>query len=493
MNNINSIKNVLSAEALENVVDLYIRVSTTEQAEEGYSVGEQESRLRSYCSAYGYIINAVHVDPGFSGATLERPGIKKVIKDVRAGKCKKIIVWKLDRLSRSQKDTMILLEDVFLENNCNFVSLTENFDTSTPFGRCIVGILSAFAQMERENLKIRTSMGRQARIKKGYFHGSHCPIGYKFKEGSNDLIIDPYTSKMIREVFRRFISGESIKSISKYMLETHGDNLYDWGNNTAIRRVLRNPVYMGYVTLGTEIYKGVHEAIISETDWYLAAAILEHNKNIDKRSYTFRAAGTTADNLLTGLLFCGDCGARMYARKVSKTKKKYICHSVARTSKAMIKSDNCTNRLHPYTVEQLDTMIIDEIKKLALDQSAFESMVTELREATPDELDGYEERLEEIERQISRLLNLYQLGIMEISEFQDRITDLKEEKEKIQAEMERQEASAAMPLEIAWKHITTLSSVLENGDTEEVHKIIHTLVDKVVVLNNDVTIYWSFC
>lgn len=493
MNNINSIKNVLSAEALENVVDLYIRVSTTEQAEEGYSVGEQESRLRSYCSAYGYIINAVHVDPGFSGATLERPGIKKVIKDVRAGKCKKIIVWKLDRLSRSQKDTMILLEDVFLENNCNFVSLTENFDTSTPFGRCIVGILSAFAQMERENLKIRTSMGRQARIKKGYFHGSHCPIGYKFKEGSNDLIIDPYTSKMVREVFRRFISGESIKSISKYMLETHGDNLYDWGNNTAIRRVLRNPVYMGYVTLGTEIYKGVHEAIISETDWYLAAAILEHNKNIDKRSYTFRAAGTTADNLLTGLLFCGDCGARMYARKVSKTKKKYICHSVARTSKAMIKSDNCTNRLHPYTVEQLDTMVIDEIKKLALDQSAFESMVTELREATPDELDGYEERLEEIERQISRLLNLYQLGIMEISEFQDRITDLKEEKEKIQAEMERQEASAAMPLEIAWKHITTLSSVLENGDTEEVHKIIHTLVDKVVVLNNDVTIYWSFC
>ena len=493
MNNINSIKNVLSAEALENVVDLYIRVSTTEQAEEGYSVGEQESRLRSYCSAYGYIINAVHVDPGFSGATLERPGIKKVIKDVRAGKCKKIIVWKLDRLSRSQKDTMILLEDVFLENNCNFVSLTENFDTSTPFGRCIVGILSAFAQMERENLKIRTSMGRQARIKKGYFHGSHCPIGYKFKEGSNDLIIDPYTSKMVREVFRRFISGESIKSISKYMLETHGDNLYDWGNNTAIRRVLRNPVYMGYVTLGTEIYKGVHEAIISETDWYLAAAILEHNKNIDKRSYAFRAAGTTADNLLTGLLFCGDCGARMYARKVSKTKKKYICHSVARTSKAMIKSDNCTNRLHPYTVEQLDTMIIDEIKKLALDQSAFESMVTELREATPDELDGYEERLEEIERQISRLLNLYQLGIMEISEFQDRITDLKEEKEKIQAEMERQEASAAMPLEIAWEHITTLSSVLENGDTEEVHKIIHTLVDKVVVLNNDVTIYWSFC
>ena len=89
----------LSVADLENVTDLYIRVSTAEQAEEGYSVGEQEARLRSYCEAYGYIINAVHVDPGYSGATLERPGIKEVIKDVRAGRCNKVIVWKLDRKS----------------------------------------------------------------------------------------------------------------------------------------------------------------------------------------------------------------------------------------------------------------------------------------------------------------------------------------------------------------------------------------------------------
>ena len=101
---------------LENMADLYIRVSTTEQAEEGYSVGEQEARLRSYCSAMGFTINAVHIDPGYSGATLDRPGINQVIKDVRGGYVKKVIVWKLDRLSRSQKDVLILLEDVFLEN-----------------------------------------------------------------------------------------------------------------------------------------------------------------------------------------------------------------------------------------------------------------------------------------------------------------------------------------------------------------------------------------
>ncbi len=497
MNDVNLVRNVLSSEAFKNIVDLYIRVSTTEQAEEGYSVGEQEERLRAYCAAYSYTINAVYVDPGYSGATLDRPGIKKVINDVRSGRCKKVIVWKLDRLSRSQKDTMILLEDVFMANNCNFVSITESFDTSSPIGKCIVGILSAFAQMERENLKMRTAMGRQARIKKGHFHGSHAPFGYKFTSGSNDLIIDAYAAKLVREVFRRFAAGESIASISRYMLETYGDNLYDWNHPTAIRRILRNPVYMGYVTLGKEMYQGMHEAIISETEWYLAAAILAHNKELDKRTYAFKAAGSTADNLLTGLLFCGDCGARMYARKVSgsspKIKKKYICHSVARTSKAMIKSDNCTNRIHPYTVEELDQIVIDEIIKLSLDRSYFDSMVTEMHDTPPDEMAGYEERLGEIDRQMNRLLNLYQSGIIELSEIQDRVSNLKEEKEKILAEMERSEVSTSIPLDIAWDNITSLASVMESGDSEEVHKIIHSLVDKIVVLNHDITIYWSFC
>ena len=93
----------LSGFNLENVADLYVRVSTTEQAEEGYSVGEQEARLRSYCSAMGFTVNAVHIDPGYSGATLNRPGINQVIKDVRGGYVKKVIVWKLDRLPALKK------------------------------------------------------------------------------------------------------------------------------------------------------------------------------------------------------------------------------------------------------------------------------------------------------------------------------------------------------------------------------------------------------
>ena len=480
---------------LENVVDLYIRVSTTEQAEEGYSVGEQEARLRAYCSAMGFTVNAVHIDPGFSGATLDRPGINQVIKDVQGGYVKKVIVWKLDRLSRSQKDMLILLEDVFLENSCDFVSLMESFDTSTPFGRCVIGILAAFAQMERENIRLRTTMGRVAKIRKGHFSGSHAPIGYKFKEGCNELLVDPYTSIMAHDVFKLFLKGMGLSAIGRYMLDKYGTGQYDWGKNTAIRRILSNPVYMGKVRLNGELFDGIHEAIISEADWYMVAALLEHNKSIDKRSYRFSLGiPGCGDNLLTGLLFCGDCGARMYARKVSKVKKKYICHSVARTSPAMIKSDNCSNRLHPYTVEELYALVVNEIKKLAVDRSYFDSMVERCRDEAPANLEALQERVAEVDKQIDRILNLYQTGLVNLEEISPRLGVLKEEKEKLQQNLlSLDSAEACGSLDATWEELQGFSAVVDSGNLEATQRLIHSLVDKIVVLNNNVTIYWAFC
>lgn len=116
-------KKNINAPSPIDMVDLYIRVSTTEQAMEGYSVGEQENRLRRFCEALGYQIHKVIIDPGYSGASLNRPGIKEVIHDVQDHLVNKVIVWKLDRLSRSQKDMLIMLEDIFLANNCDLFSM----------------------------------------------------------------------------------------------------------------------------------------------------------------------------------------------------------------------------------------------------------------------------------------------------------------------------------------------------------------------------------
>ena len=134
---------------------LYIRVSTEAQAEEGYSIQAQTERLEAYCKAMGWERYRFYTDGGYSGSNLDRPEMTRLIADVRAGQVATVVVFKLDRLSRSQKDTLYLIEDVFLPNEVDFISLNESIDTSTPYGRAMIGILSAFAQLERENIYLR--------------------------------------------------------------------------------------------------------------------------------------------------------------------------------------------------------------------------------------------------------------------------------------------------------------------------------------------------
>lgn len=491
-------KDDLVKNLLENVADLYIRVSTTEQAEEGYSVGEQEARLRSYCTAMGFTINAVHIDPGYSGATLDRPGINKVIKDVRAGYVKKVIVWKLDRLSRSQKDMLILLEDVFLENGCNFISLMESFDTATPFGRCIVGILAAFAQMERENIKSRMMMGKHAGLKEGRYFSGRVPIGYQYQMQANGkltLIVDPYTSKAVRDMFRLYGSGKSESAVAGYIQEKYGlfPGLDRHSAVGRIGRIMRNPVYMGKVRMKDQCYEGKHEPLVDAELWQVVNERLSQNLQVFKRSYG------NSDGLLCGLLFCGDCGARMAIRSWKKKSgakvKKYMCYSISRATPAMIRSENCSNRKKHLTIAELDSLALDEIKKLALDPTSLDSLIEEsAEEATPD-LPVFQERMVSVEKQITRLLNLYQNGVVELEEIQDRLSALKEERKAIQRQLDETEKAnlGKLSKEAAIASLASFEAVIESGDNVALYDLVHTLIEKVVYLNGDMTIYWAFC
>lgn len=160
---------------------IYIRVSTDAQAEEGYSIDAQKEQLAAYCVSKGIKNYEFYIDGGWSGSNINRPEIQRLIKDSQEGKISHCIVYKLDRLSRSQKDTLYLIEDVFIPNNVSFVSLNETLDTSTPMGKLMIGILSAFAQLERENIRLRTRMGMKERVKDGYWMGGgRIPFGYDY-------------------------------------------------------------------------------------------------------------------------------------------------------------------------------------------------------------------------------------------------------------------------------------------------------------------------
>lgn len=182
-------------------VAIYVRVSTLEQVKSGYSIQEQQDRLEAYCKSRDWEIYKTYVDPGFSGADLERPGIRQMVNDGIDKKYNTVLVYKLDRLSRSQKDTLLLIEEVFNKNDISFVSLSENFDTSTSFGRAMIGMLSVFAQLERENIRERLEMGRVARAKEGYYHGggNYEPLGYTYIDG--ELVVNEDERGIVEDIF----------------------------------------------------------------------------------------------------------------------------------------------------------------------------------------------------------------------------------------------------------------------------------------------------
>ena len=193
----------------------------------------------------GWEVYKVYTDPGYSGADTNRPGLQAMLKDIRKGKIHKVVVYKLDRLSRSQKDTLELIEDEFLKNGVDFVSMSENFDTSTPFGRAIVGILAVFAQLEREQIKERMAMGKEARAKLGKWNGGqNSPLGYDYVNG--ELIINAFEALQVKEMFELASKNVSSYRITELFNEKGYNTRYGKWESATIRRSLRSKVYLGY-------------------------------------------------------------------------------------------------------------------------------------------------------------------------------------------------------------------------------------------------------
>ena len=174
---------------MEKRAAIYIRVSTEGQRDEGHSIDAQTELLEAFCKAHEIKQRELYIDGGFTGSNIERPAMLRLMEDIRRGEISHVLVYKLDRLSRSQKDTLYLIEDVFNPAGVTFISMNENMDTSTPIGRAMLGIMSAFAQLERETIRERTRMGMQERVKNGYWPGGgRIPFGYDYDRERGILV-----------------------------------------------------------------------------------------------------------------------------------------------------------------------------------------------------------------------------------------------------------------------------------------------------------------
>ena len=191
----------------------YVRVSTEEQAREGISIEAQEERIRALATAKGWDLIEIIKDPGYSGKNLSRPGIKSLIDSCRRGTVNVVIVYKVDRLTRRQKDLWYLLEDVFYKNQVGFVSVTEAFDSTTAAGTAFLGMIGVFAQLERDLVSERTREALNHKRAKGEWVG-RTPTGFRIN-GEGRLEADPEALKTIARAKRLKREGASFGSISR--------------------------------------------------------------------------------------------------------------------------------------------------------------------------------------------------------------------------------------------------------------------------------------
>ena len=242
---------------------VYTRVSTDEQARDGYSIAEQERMSKAAIESKGWVYVGTYSDPGISGRKMDRPGLNAMFDAIRSGDVEAVVVYKLDRLSRKQKDTMTIIEDIFLENNVYLYSLNEALDTSTPWGRAMIGILSAFNQMESETIQMRTTDGRLAKAKKGGYAGGKPPLGYRSIDG--ELVIVPSEAEIVRTIFDMRKSGKTLMGIAEELnkagYRSKTGNLF---RHSAVQKILDNEqVYRGVHKYGNDGI-GYHEAILKE-------------------------------------------------------------------------------------------------------------------------------------------------------------------------------------------------------------------------------------
>ncbi len=465
----------MSKEAM--VVVGYARVSTENQLE-NYSIEEQTDRLKAYCAAKGWSLRKLYVDGGFSGGNTNRPALQQMLTAIRQGGVDAVVVYKLDRLSRSQKDTLTLIEDELIAHGADFVSINENFDTSTPFGRAMIGILSVFAQLEKDQITERFTMGRIGRSKAGYYHGgSHPPTGYDYKDGL--LVVNEYEAMQIREIFSRFISGKSINSISRYL---SGRYTTKW-TPAKVLAVLKNTVYIGKVHFRKVDYDGVHQPLVTVEEFNTAAHLLESTSERELKKTNAQRNPFRAGYLLSGLLYCSRCGARYSANHGY-----YKCYSRAKSSQQFIRDPNCKN--DNWEIGRLDQLVQQEICTMISQPDLLKIVSKAAADRHEVKIDrpALQKRISEIDGQIAKLIDLYQVGSIPMDTITQRISSITTERNQLQEQLNTPDLAPAV--DRFMQAIEDYKDGYDTGDIDNQRMFTASLVERILIDGQSIDIRW---
>lgn len=335
---------------------IYIRVSTDEQVKEGFSIRAQNERLQNFADSQDWSVVDYYIEEGVSAKDTKRQELNRLMKDIEAGKIDVVLVYRLDRLTRSVRDLYELL-DFFERYNCKFKSATEVYDTTTAMGRLFITLVAALAQWERENLGERVRMGQERMIEEKQFPGGPPPFGYDYNKDSKQLVIDPVEAKVVEKMFDLYFEGLGEQRIANRLNELgyktrRGNN---W-TGKAIRDTMRRTLISGQYSWGGNAYNDYSDAIISEERFNMAMKIRDSRRTAHPRSLR-------SSYPFSGFARCARCGSPLKGHSKYGRKKLDGTAPFYRTYLCTRKRDGCTSK--QINEESIDRELLKYIRRLS--------------------------------------------------------------------------------------------------------------------------------
>ena len=428
----------------KKVAGLYIRVSTEDQAREGFSLPEQEKRLRAMCEYKGYEIYKLYKDAGISAKDMNRPAFEELLQDIREKKCNTIVVLKLDRLTRSVYDMEFIMK--FLEENDAYLDCAnEEINTTNSSGKMVARLLTTVSQNEIERTSERTKFGLAGAIKEGHIPGKN-PLGYK-RDGKK-LVIDPLTKDIVKRIYDLYFEGKSYSNIATIFNQEEVLGKTNW-RDTGILRIISNEIYKGDFVSGKIFnkpvyYENVVEPIISKELWENCQVQKKKNQKSYMRTQTY---------IFLQKLKCPKCG-RILAGGAShklKSDKWYFYY----------RCEDCKNNIKEDTIE-------DSVKTLLADILEYDNVVNEfflpvLKSKLNNPKEQYEKELKSLNNKKERIRKAYIDSVFTEEEY-------KQESKTIDSQIEFVNSKLLENSQAEQLNFTT-EDILLNRDMDFINKV----------------------
>ena len=397
---------------------IYIRVSTFDQAREGFSLGEQEERLKEFCNFKRYNIYKVYQDAGISAKNDKRPAYQEMIEDVKKGNINVIVALKLDRLTRSVYDIEKLMKFVN-DYECDIDCMADESNTTTSNGRMVMRIMTSVSQNEIEKCSERTKFGMAGAIKNGHIPNR---TGLGFKRENKKLVPDPLTKDIIVRIFDLYLEGKSHQAIANIYNKEKVLGKTNWYDST-IQKILSNELYKGdYVngkrTKHPTYYENVIEPIVSKEKWESC----QYQKLRNARHYE-----RTATYLFTNKLKCSKCSNFLGGHATTKTNgKKYYYY----------KCNTCKTYFNEIDIEK-------ELKAFMLELAKQDDLINNyytpfIKSKLEDKTEDYKKEIKELDKQLDRIKTAYIKGVVKLEDFDKEIKHIEYQKSDLEKRQKEQ-------------------------------------------------------